>query len=316
MTLADACHRYCEEVAFGQSSEVDTFKALEHCCRLIGGNSRLVSITADDIALAARARAGETKGKKDPKLISPSTVNRQIIEPMRRLLRRARKVWGVRVDPERIDWTAIKMREPSERVREFIGDEATRFWNAIRPDYAPLCMFLLTRGLRVNAVLDMTKESVDPENLRIRVWIKRKGLTWVPVTEDQMTIITAEMQKSPGKYVWTYERQSGPRKGKRYPITYDAFKRVKATAMKAAGIVDFRIHDMRHDFASKLLRETGNLKLVQDALLHSSIASTTRYAHVQDDDLRGGIGDAFSRNSTGKANSDSVKSLKKSADSV
>ena len=30
----------------------------------------------------------------------------------------------------------------------------------------------------------------------------------------------------------------------------------------------------------KLLRETGNLKVVQKALNHSEIKTTTRYAHV------------------------------------
>ena len=34
---------------------------------------------------------------------------------------------------------------------------------------------------------------------------------------------------------------------------------------KRAGVSGFRFHDFRHDFASKLLHETGNLKLVQRA---------------------------------------------------
>jgi site-specific recombinase XerD len=33
------------------------------------------------------------------------------------------------------------------------------------------------------------------------------------------------------------------------------------------------------------LRETGNLKLVQKALNHSDIATTTRYAHVLNDEI-------------------------------
>jgi site-specific recombinase XerD len=37
-----------------------------------------------------------------------------------------------------------------------------------------------------------------------------------------------------------------------------------------------------HDFDTKLLRETGNLKLVQRALNHADIKTTTRYAHVID----------------------------------
>ena len=37
--------------------------------------------------------------------------------------------------------------------------------------------------------------------------------------------------------------------------------------------------------APKLLRETGNLKLVQRALNHADLKSTLRYAHVLDKDV-------------------------------
>ena len=50
-------------------------------------------------------------------------------------------------------------------------------------------------------------------------------------------------------------------------------------------MIDFRFHDFRHDFATKLLRETGNLKLVQKALNHADITTTARYAHVLDEDV-------------------------------
>lgn len=53
----------------------------------------------------------------------------------------------------------------------------------------------------------------------------------------------------------------------------------------------FRFHDFRHDFATKLLRETGNVKLVQKALNHADITSTMRYAHVLDEDVASAIED-------------------------
>jgi integrase len=53
----------------------------------------------------------------------------------------------------------------------------------------------------------------------------------------------------------------------------------------AAGIVGFRFHDFRHDLATKVLRETGNLKLVQRVLNHADIKTTARYAHVLDADV-------------------------------
>lgn len=50
-------------------------------------------------------------------------------------------------------------------------------------------------------------------------------------------------------------------------------------------IENFRFHDIRHDVGTKLLRETGNLKLVQKALNHADLKTTTRYAHVLDQEV-------------------------------
>jgi Phage integrase family len=46
-----------------------------------------------------------------------------------------------------------------------------------------------------------------------------------------------------------------------------------------------RFHDIRHDVGTKLLRDTGNLKLVRRALNHADIMTTTRYAHVLDEEV-------------------------------
>jgi hypothetical protein len=54
---------------------------------------------------------------------------------------------------------------------------------------------------------------------------------------------------------------------------------------RTAGVKDFRFHDFRHDLATKLLRATGHLKTVQKALSHADIKTTTRYAHVLDEEV-------------------------------
>jgi integrase/recombinase XerD len=55
--------------------------------------------------------------------------------------------------------------------------------------------------------------------------------------------------------------------------------------MGLASDAEFVPHCLRHTFASALLRKTGNLVLVQRALGHASIKTTTRYAHMSDKDL-------------------------------
>jgi len=62
---------------------------------------------------------------------------------------------------------------------------------------------------------------------------------------------------------------------------------VKRAARKAGIAEGERVspHTFRHTCATELLRETGNLRLVQVALGHSSVSTTQRYTHVAAADL-------------------------------
>ena len=74
-------------------------------------------------------------------------------------------------------------------------------------------------------------------------------------------------------------------RGQRYPLTAAGLEEAFSTALKNAGVTNFRFHDPRHTAATQLLRATGNLRLVQKLLGHAKIETTMKYAHVTDDDL-------------------------------
>jgi len=48
-------------------------------------------------------------------------------------------------------------------------------------------------------------------------------------------------------------------------------------------------HTLRHTFATGLLRATGNLRLVQQALGHADIKTTVVYTHIVNDEVAAGI---------------------------
>ncbi len=68
-----------------------------------------------------------------------------------------------------------------------------------------------------------------------------------------------------------------------------SIKRSFHTAMKRAGITNFRFHDLRHTFASQLVRNGVDLYVVQKLLGHSTPKMTQRYAHLRQDQLKDAI---------------------------
>ncbi len=50
-------------------------------------------------------------------------------------------------------------------------------------------------------------------------------------------------------------------------------------------------HTLRHTSATRLYRETGNIRLVQKALGHSGLSTTMIYTHVVNEELEGAMKD-------------------------
>jgi len=48
-------------------------------------------------------------------------------------------------------------------------------------------------------------------------------------------------------------------------------------------------HTLRHTFATRLYRETSNIRMVQKALGHSDLSTTMVYTHVVDEELEGAM---------------------------
>ena len=157
---------------------------------------------------------------------------------------------------------------------------------AMRADYAAFFAFARASGLRLDECLLRWSE-VDWSARQIVKLGKGGRRVVVPITSEIREILWPLRGHHP-EFVFTYvcERADHGRvKGQRYPLTYNGVETFWRRLRLRAGVVGFRFHDYRHDFGTKLLRETGNLRIVQKALNHANIKNTLRYAHVLDSEV-------------------------------
>jgi len=285
MSLDEAAGRYWHEAGQHDAGAKNTERDLARLIEYFGATKLLTAITGDDVAKLVAWRRGH-KVPHTGRLIAAGTVNCSTTKLLRRLFSRAKDVWGVRFDREPI-WRKHVLKEPDERVRELHEDEAERLDAAMRDDYAPLFDFVRATGQRKSECFLLRWAEVDWGTRQIKRRGKGGREITVPIT-DMIREILWPLRGHHSDRVFTYVAEgtrNGRVRGQRYPITKNGLNACWRRIRAEADVADFRFHDFRHDFATKVLRETGNLKLVQRALNHADIKTTARYAHVLDEDV-------------------------------
>jgi hypothetical protein len=76
--------------------------------------------------------------------------------------------------------------------------------------------------------------------------------------------------------------------GERNSMNYETVGTMWKRFKDALGIKNLRLHDLRHTYGSGPLRKLKNLRVVQEARAAADIKTTTRYAHVLQDQVAGG----------------------------
>ena len=199
---------------------------------------------------------------------------------------------NVRFDHEP-KWLRHMLAKPEERMRELHNDEAGRIEAAMRADYEPFFAFVRATGMRQKECVTLRWREVNWGSKQIVKLGKGGKRITFPIT-DSVGAILWPLQGHHPEFVFTYiatRTRDGRVMGQHYPLTLSGVKTNWRRLRKAAGVADFRFHDFRHDFATKLLRRTRNLKLVQRALNHADLKTTGRYAHVLDEEIAAAIED-------------------------
>ena len=140
---------------------------------------------------------------------------------------------------------------------------------------------LYSSGLRASELCDLNVTDYSPYQISVRQGKRGKTRT-VPVTETACQAIDVYLQNDRGV------RAGGPlfltMMGKR--LTRQLLCKKVGWYGRQAEIGDITPHTLRHACATHLLDEGADLRLIQEVLGHSSIASTQRYTHLSSNKMQ------------------------------
>jgi integrase/recombinase XerD len=163
-----------------------------------------------------------------------------------------------------------------------------------------LLELLYASGLRVSELVALPKAAARTRDRFLVVRGKGGRERLVPLTDaarDAARAYLALLEKggrAAGPWLFPSDSESGH-------LTRQAFARDLKAAAAAAGLRADRIspHVLRHAFASHLLQNGADLRIVQELLGHADISTTQIYTHVLDERLKSMVRDLHPLNSPG-----------------
>jgi len=153
--------------------------------------------------------------------------------------------------------------------------------NALSPSAVLAIRLLLLTGARVNEVLSLQWREVDLDAGVLRLSDSKTGAKTILLGAPTVELLREWPRWAKSPYVFPGEGR-GRHKGQHKVNLKDAWGWVR----RRAKIVDVRLHDLRHSFASVAVSGGQTLPMIGALLGHAQAATTQRYAHLQLDPLR------------------------------
>ncbi|HUE82594.1 MAG TPA: site-specific integrase [Pyrinomonadaceae bacterium] len=201
--------------------------------------------------------------------------------------------------------TAIKKKLPARNKRDrfLTEDEETKLFAQFtgrRCHLFPIIRFVLDTGLRKREFcrlevgdINLSNESrfvtvkgmrieVKPDELIVKQSKNGKPRT-IPLTSEARRIAKVQItDATTRKFLFTSRRTGG---------MISEFKTAFTSAVRDAGLENFRFHDLRHTFASRLNAAGADPYTIRDLLVHSTTAMSADYTHTSFERRRQAIAD-------------------------
>lgn len=184
--------------------------------------------------------------------------------------KRLREALDARQDEARAERErANKWRADRKKV-QMLDFQSLSFTDHLKP----MVIVSLNTGVRRGELFDLKWPSVNFTTKTITIigdTTKTIETRHIPMNQESLATLKAWKEQS-SEVGYVFPGQGGER--------MDDVKSAWLRLLERAQIIGFRWHDMRHDFASRLVMAGVPLNTVRELLGHSDIKMTLRYAHL------------------------------------
>lgn len=210
--------------------------------------------------------------------VKPPTINRDIAY----FQAAARYCSEIHGQPEpQVKWSKLKYPESPSRKRFASADEFERLMQVAHPELADIIFASIASGLRRENVLAQQWHWIDLRGAMVTVPDSKNG--------DALHVNISPQLLALYKRRWKAAQSTNDDGTVRLPTgpVFDAknWKRRWHAARAAAGLTDFRWHDLRHTFGTYARKAGVDLVALQHAMHHKDIKTTMRYAHIEPDEM-------------------------------
>lgn len=162
-------------------------------------------------------------------------------------------------------------------------EEVERFLKTVRNlKMRTAFITIYAAGLRVSELVALTSRDIDSTRMVIAVRHGKGDKDRYVMLSEQLLGILRDYWKRTKPTHWLF-----PGPDPLQPVTTRSLQRVFHAAAEAAGLdKNVTVHTLRHSFATHLLEQKVDIRVIQGLLGHRNINSTTRYTRVAVDTIR------------------------------
>jgi integrase len=273
-TFDEMIEKYLSEYSISktQSGQTRDRGIAKNLCSFFSGN-RLSEIAPPLIV--------DYKAKRRKEGAKPATIERELCL-MKRSFNLAVREWEwVKDNP----LTKVSRERFNNQVDRWLsrGEEARLLKHS--PEWLERIMaFAINTGMRQGEILDLRWPFVDLSRRTATIMLSKNGeRRTIPLNDNAMDVMKtqAKVRHLSSDYVFT--SRTGTRLEKRNLV------RAFHQAVSRGKVEDFRFHDLRHTFATRLAQAGVDIYTIAKLLGHKDIRMTQRYAHHSTESLRGGV---------------------------